>query len=237
MTPLEQLLAVQEHDTRTDQLRHRRANLPERAQLAGVERTRAAAESELVAMDERRNVLVREQKRLEDDIASTEERITAADRALYSGTVAAPRELQALQDEISSLKRRVTKLEDDELEVMEQLEPVEADYARLSAAVFEADADAERLRAAVTANEAEIDVELDRAAAARAEAAAGVADDLLAEYERLRGRAQGVAVARLVAGVCGGCHIRLPAVELDRIKKQPVDDLVRCEECGRLLVR
>ncbi len=237
MTALDQLLAVQEHDTRSDQLRHRRANLAERVQLAGVERARSAAEGELVAVDERRNALVRDQKRLEDDIASTEERITAADRALYSGTVVAPRELQALQDEISSLKRRVTKLEDDELEVMEELEPVEADHARLSAAVLEADAEAERLRTAVTANEAEIDVELDRAAAARAEAAAGVAADLLADYERLRRRAQGVAVARLVAGVCGGCHLRLPAVELDRIKKQPVDALVHCDECGRLLVR
>ena len=70
-----------------------------------------------------------------------------------------------------------------------------------------------------------------------AAAADGVDAELLATYEGLRGELGGIAVARLVGSVCGGCHLGLSAVEVDRIKKQPPDALVRCDECGRLLVR
>ena len=71
----------------------------------------------------------------------------------------------------------------------------------------------------------------------RSSAAAGVEAELLAAYEDLRVELGGIAVARLVGSVCGGCHLGLSAVEVDRIKKQPPDALVRCDECGRLLVR
>ena len=62
-------------------------------------------------------------------------------------------------------------------------------------------------------------------------------EDLWPEYDRLRAALGGVAVARLVNGTCQGCHLRLSAVEVDRIRKLSPDEPVHCEECGRLLVR
>jgi predicted nucleic acid-binding Zn-ribbon protein len=59
----------------------------------------------------------------------------------------------------------------------------------------------------------------------------------LAEYERLRERFGGVAVAQLVGPTCQGCHLQLSAVELDRIRRLDADEVVYCEACGRLLVR
>ncbi|MBI2708735.1 MAG: hypothetical protein HYX34_03465 [Actinobacteria bacterium] len=237
MTALERLLAVQEHDTRLDQLRHRLATLPERAALADLERRHAqqrAAGSEVAA---RHGELAREQKRLEDEIASLVDRAAAADRTLYSGTVSNPRELQALQDDIASIRRRIRTLEDQELELMEQLEPIEADMAKREQASAALLQEAELVRQRLTAAEAEISVAVSSELAARAEAAGQVGDDeLLREYEAIRARLQGVGVARLVAGTCGGCHLRLPAVELDRLKHQPADAVPHCEECGRLLV-
>ena len=53
----------------------------------------------------------------------------------------------------------------------------------------------------------------------------------------LRSRLGGVAVARLVGKTCQGCHLQLSAVEIDRIRRLDVDELVHCEACGRLLVR
>ena len=62
-------------------------------------------------------------------------------------------------------------------------------------------------------------------------------DDLLADYERIRGTRAGIGIARLEHGTCQGCHIKLSAVELDRIKGLPDDARITCEECGRILVR
>ena len=55
-------------------------------------------------------------------------------------------------------------------------------------------------------------------------------------YERQRARLEGVAVARLVGGRCDGCHLTLPAVELDRIRHESAGTLEYCEQCGRILV-
>lgn len=237
MSSLHQLLDLQQHDTLADQLRHRRASLPERTELVDARAQRTAAEQARATQKAARDALGAAQDRLETDISAARDRMKAVDATMYGGGITNARELQALQDEIASLKRRVTLLEDEELEVMEQLEPVDAAIAAADADAERLAADIERLEAAITTAEAEIDVELAANAGERATSAALVADPLLAEYEQLRSTSMGIAVAALVGGQCGGCHMRLSAVELDRIKKQPVDAIIHCEDCGRLLVR
>ena len=236
MSGLDQLLEVQEHDTHLDQLRHRRATLEERTI---VERARSDVEraSALTAdLDQRRQELRREQRRLEDEVAAYEDKASGADSALYGGSVTNPRELQALQDEVSSLRRRIRQLEDRVIELMEQLEPLDAEGERLSTERADADQRLTTGTAALRTAEAEIDGELERVLASREKAAAMVPEPLLAEYEQLRSRLRGVGVSRLTNGQCGGCHLRLSAVELDRIRKGSPDAIVHCEECGRLLV-
>ena len=159
-------------------------------------------------------------------------------RTLHSGAVTVPRELQALQHEQESLRRRQDHLETEELEAMEELDPLNEEIAGLDGRLRELAAEGERLDDALL--EAEVDLEEDlTAVTARREAAlSGVSDDLLATYEDLREQARGhrrgpPRRARSAAGATSG----LSAVEVDRIKKQPPDALVRCDECGRLLVR
>ena len=67
--------------------------------------------------------------------------------------------------------------------------------------------------------------------------AAEVPPDLIARYEQLRTKLGGTGAARLVGGSCGGCHLQLPAMELDRVKKAPPDAIIYCDQCGRILVR
>ena len=82
-----------------------------------------------------------------------------------------------------------------------------------------------------------IDGELEQVRGER-DALAGTIDaELLAEYDELRKRSGGIAIARLVGGSCGGCHLSLSAVDVDRIKKLPPEAPAHCEECGRLLAR
>lgn len=237
MSIFEQLLAVQDHDTRAVQLAHRRAALPQRSELTQVAAELRSLVTTLTSVEAERHTLAREQQRLEDEIDGLRAKAVAVDKAMYDGSVSNVRELQSMTDEIKALQRRVSVLEDTEIEVLERLEPLEraiADAGRQQAA---ADERAEVLRRALTAAEAEINVEADAVAASRSEAAAGVPDDLLAEYDGLRRRLGGVGVAKLVHGQCGGCHLRLSAVELDRVRHQDETAWVHCEECGRLLAR
>lgn len=211
--------------------------LPERSQITAAARQVAAFDAEIAAIDERRGELSRSQQRLEDEIASLHERATRAEKRLYSGGVSNPRELQALQDDVASIRRRVGQLEDDELEIMELSEPIDAQRAELDADRKRLEAESKRLTDDLTAAEAEIASELETVRSERGKEAAGVPADLWAEYELLRSRLGGVAVARLVGTTCQGCHLQLSAVEIDRIRKLGVDEVGHCEACGRLLVR
>ena len=237
MTRWDQLLEVQRLDTTADQLRHRSAHLPERARLAELAAERSALDAKLAEVGARSDELGRAQRKLEDEITSLNDKAAQIDRALYSGTVTIPKDLQAMQSEIEHIRSRVSHLEDQELELMETAEPVDAELAARQADRQRIDDEVVSVTTALEAADAAIQAELREAEAARAEAASAVSAELLAEYDRLRARLDGIAVAPLHAGACGGCHLKLSAVELDRIRNVPPDDAVYCEECGRLLVR
>lgn len=237
MSSLDDLLVVQELDTTLDQLRHKRANLPERTELRDTEAARTALATERMEMAATRDEVAARQANLEKDIAASEARIVEIDKRLYSGEITASRDLQAMTNEIASIKARVSTLEDHALAVMDEREPLDAAVTGLD----ERDRDfvslIDQLRAAILAAEAEIDGNIADEEAKRIAAAAIVPADLLAEYERLRARLGGIGAARLEHGTCMGCRMKLPATEIDRIKHQPPDALVHCDQCGRILVR
>lgn len=237
MTRWDDLLDVQDHDTSIDQLVHRRGHLAARTELDQVMAELAALELTVADLEVGRQELGRNQQRLEDEIASLTAKATQHDKALYGGSISNPRELQAMQDEIAALKRRISQLEDQELEVMEQLEPIDAELADLASTRTALDERGGSLRLQIAEEEVAIDDELAKVRAERDGLAAGIDADLLTEYEELRKRSGGIAIARLVGGSCGGCHLGLSAVEVDRIKKLPPEAPAHCEECGRLLAR
>jgi predicted nucleic acid-binding Zn-ribbon protein len=237
MTRWDDLLVVQEHDTTADQLEHRKLALPARAELEQVMADLAAVEARAGEVEAQRHELGRSQQRLEDELAALSEKAVQHDKVLYGGTVSNPRELQAMQDEIAALKRRIGQLEDQELELMEQIEPLDADLGKLAAERTGLDDRATALRAAIAEGEVAIEGELATVRAERAAAAASIAPDLLEQYDRMRPQLGGIAIARLVGGHCQGCHLALSAVEIDRIRKLPPDEPATCEECGRLLAR
>jgi uncharacterized protein len=234
---LDQLLGVQELDTTIDQLRHRLDHLPERAELTSLDAAGSELETRRLEIGEQSAALARSQKRLEDEIALVEAKRAETDARLYSGTVTAPRELQSLQDEVNALKRRTSDLEDELLEVLTATEPVDAAQLALDAETAELRARRADVEARLQTASAEIDAELADKIASRDAAASGVPGEHLAEYERRRPQLGGIAVARLVGTSCGGCHLTLSAVEIDRIRKLGPDEPATCEECGRMLVR
>lgn len=237
MTPFDELLALQGVDLTIDQVRHRLAHLPERAARDEHLGAVTAFDAATVSLRDRRDELAREQKRIEDEVASVEDKATAVDAKLYSGTITSPKELQAFQEDLDALRRRQRHLEDGVLEVMERIEPVDAELDARAAERDALDRRGADLEAALATAEEELASQLAAAEARRDEVAADLPDDAVARYEGLRRDLGGIAVAPLTGSSCGGCHLQLSAVELDRIRHQPPDAWVFCEECGRLLVR
>jgi len=235
---LEQLLAVQELDTRIAQLGHRATHDPVLAALAAAqERVRDVERRELELFAERDTVR-QELKRLEDEAALTEDKIAKVNDTLYGGVVTAHKELESLQHELAMLKERLSGFEDLELEQMELAEPLEARADQLAAEKTAAIADVADAEMSVTAMRAEVDAELDTVTTARTTQAASVPEALLSQYDRLRSALGGQGAARLApGGRCEGCHLTLPRAEYDAIKHAPADEVHVCPECGRILVR
>lgn len=235
MSELERLLVVQEHDLALDRLRHQRATLPARARLEAAHAAIAAGAPGLAEVRDRRDAVARDARRLDDEVSAVRAKAAEANRTLYSGSVTAVKELQALQAEVDQLGARQRELEDRELELMEANEGLDAEVGVLeSAEAVHREAAAAAL-VELKAAEAEVDAEIAVEIAARADAAAGITGSLLATYEQIRARAHGVGVARLVGGTCQGCRLSIPATEVDRISRGVPGDS-RCDNCGAILV-
>ena len=222
MSRWESLLVVQGHDTRVDQLAHRLDDAARAGALAEVEPRRSRA---LDGQRAPRSTSGAASWRAASSASRTRsprctERANQAEKQLYSGAVTNPRELQALQDDVASIRRRIGQLEDQELEIMELTEPVDAERAKLDGRARRGSTTSgSRSRAALAEAEADIEAELGRERERATRPRPDVPDDLWAEYDLLRSQLGGVAIARLVGSTCQGCHLALSAVEVDRIRK------------------
>ena len=231
------LLDLQELDSRADLLRHQRGTLPEHDDLAALTMTRRDLDDQ--ARDARILVddLTAEQTKVDADVEQVKTRRDRDRTRMDQGLVSNPKDLERMQHEMESLERRITSLEDEELEVMARLEDAQRSLDELTAQLADADARNAKLEEARDARFAEIDAELTRLAEQRGAVAAGVPDDLTALYDRLRASKNGVGAAALRARQCGGCMLTLDNAEVGKLRAAAEDEVLRCEECQRILVR
>ncbi len=233
---LDGLLALQDLDTHIDQELHKKAHLPEREELAQLELVLAQTHAARSAVASQLGDVTSRQDAAERELKATEDRVAQVNTRLYGGTVTASRELQAMAADVESLRKRASELEDRALGLMEEREPFDAELAQLDSRVADLGLRQRELETSLASTEAEVDTDIATLSAQRAKAAGAVPEPLLATYERLRKRLGGVAVARLTGGRCDGCHLTLPAMELDRIRHESAGTLEYCEQCGRILV-
>jgi predicted nucleic acid-binding Zn-ribbon protein len=230
------LLDLQALDTKLGQLAHRRRGVPQIAELAELEQRADQLRDREVALRTAVSDLEREQAKADADVAQVRERITRDRGLLEAGSVASARQLEDLQREIASLTKRVADLEDAELEVMEKLEEAQSRAAAVAvdvAALAARRVEAERARDAAFAD---VDAEVLRVDMERARVVSGIPADLLALYDRIRGDS-GMGAAALRLGRCQGCQLTLTPADINRIRAAAADEVVRCEECRRILVR
>ncbi len=236
MSPLESLLVLQERDLALDRLRHRRVAFPARAARVARAREVVVLEAETAEVRAERDEAVTDERALDGEARATAAKATELDRRLYSGEISSPKELQAMQAEVENLRERQRELEDLELEIMERREPLDADVESREAKLLAMAADVANLDAEIAAGEAEIDAEAAGEQAAREQLVSELPADLVDLYERCRKQAGGVGAARLVGATCQGCHLTIPATEVERIRRAPEATVAHCDNCGAILV-
>jgi len=181
--------------------------------------------------------LSREQRKADADVEQVKTRRTRNRERIEAGLVSDPKQLQAMEHETQSLGRRISDLEDAELEVMERLEGAQSELDRLTRELAELDEqlvskEKERDEVAVDISHRQTD-----ARAERERLVGDIPANLLTLYDRLRGQLNGVGVGALRQKRCGGCQLEVGAADLARMTAAPPDEVLRCEECDRILVR
>ncbi|KAA1426369.1 zinc ribbon domain-containing protein [Nocardioides antri] len=231
------LLDLQKLDAAADKLRHQRAHLPENAEIA----TLTVRRSDVLGRSRDQQIVVDDltaaQKKADADVEQVKARRKRDQDRMDQGLISNPKDLERMQHELASLERRIVTLEDEELEVMEDLEAAQTELAAMRTDLAETEEKLASLTEARDGRYAEIDADLQRIAGERAPLVAALPDDLLALYERLRENKNGVGAAELRARQCSGCMMSLDAAELSGIRGKAEDEVVRCEQCQRILVR
>ena len=230
------LLELAELDAELSRLDHRRRTLPENAEFERARQRDTELRDELATLEASGSDLTRDQAKAERDVDQVRTRIERDRARLDAGQVSSPRELENLQSEIVSLERRQGDLEEVVLEVMEKLEEVTRRRDAQSGEHAALGGQLEQIAARRDAAFAEIDEHAGKARDARDGIAADLPADLLSLYDRLRTQ-HTVGAAVLRNGRCEGCHLSLNTVDLGRIRAAPPDEVLRCEECRRILVR
>jgi predicted nucleic acid-binding Zn-ribbon protein len=231
------LLDLQELDSRLDRLAQKRRTMPELADIERYEARLAELRDAIVGAETELSDADREQRKVENDVDVVRTRMTRDQSRLDTGAVSNAKELENLQHELGSLAKRQADLEDLVLEHMERREGIDSRLSALTEERSVVTADFEVATAGRDKAFADIDAEAATLRDERGPLAAEIPDDLLALYEKVRASSGGLGAAALHRGQCLGCHLSLPPTDLSRFKAAPEDEVLRCEECRRILVR
>ena len=231
------LLDLQALDLLLTQLAHRRRTLPELAEIIRVDALVAALRDDVVRAETLVSDLARDTKKIETEVEQVRSRRLRDEQRMTSGEITNAKQLQDLGHEAATLTKRQADLEDVELEIMEKAEAAQADRDRLTgmrAGLLDERSAAESARDQAYA---EIDTETARATTERAAMAQTFPADLLALYDKIRAAEGGLGAGAIGRGQCGACRLDLMGNEIAEIKAASVDEVLRHEECRRIMVR
>ena len=229
------LLDLAELDRVIGTNQHIRRTHPALAVVKAGEDRSTAVRRDVVLAETEVSDLNRATNRLDMEVEQVRARAARDQVRLQSGQ-ASPKELENLQHEIESLKRRQGVLEDEELELMEQKENADGRLAQARAALAELESGVQSAEAERDAAFGEIDAAIATAQATRETLVKALPSDVLALYTRIRDSGK-VAAGDLIGNRCGACKLDIDRTALAEIRAAPVDAIVRCSECGAILVR
>ena len=229
-------IELQRIDSAISQANHRLKALPEHQQLVAIQAKLVAGAAELATAEAELADVAIDLRRSEVEVEQVADRMTK-DEARLSGGQASPKELEQLQHEIGTLAKRKSELEDGELEIMirhdgakQKVETLKSDEDGLKKLELELNI---RLENAKT----EIDREIALKNSERTLLVPKIDTALIELYEKVKVSGSGIGAALLIGNTCDGCRLAINAVEMERIKSLDSEEVLRCEECRRILVR
>ncbi|KUI23388.1 hypothetical protein AU193_01145 [Mycobacterium sp. GA-1285] len=229
------LLALAELDASLARLEHRVKNLAEQQRLTEVQAAHREANDRLAALQIAIEDLDAQIAKFESEIDSVRQR-EERDRTLLAGGSVDAKQLTDLQHELDTLERRQAALEDSQLEVMERREELQRDQQEALAKIDELQNDLSAAQTACDEVHTELNQQRHQSLSRRDELVAALDLDLVALYERQRARG-GAGAGQLQGRRCGACRIEIDKGELARISAAADDEVLRCPECGAILLR
>jgi predicted nucleic acid-binding Zn-ribbon protein len=229
------LLELAQLDADMSRIEHRSKTLPEQQQVEMAQSAHREANDRLATVQIALEDLDGQVAKFESEIDAVRQR-EDRDRSLLAGGTVDAKQLTELQHELETLERRQASLEDSLLEVMERREELQSQQAGELTQIDELQSKLTDAQRACDEARNEIDQLRHQSASRRDELVSGMDADLVALYERQRSR--GGAGAGLLQGRrCGACRIEIDKGELARISAAAEDDVLRCPECGAILLR
>jgi len=232
----ERLLALQQIDIDLLKIAHKIKNSPLNSNLESLNRSLIDSKNLLIAAETEKSDIQHELSRSEIDVEQVVSRIEKDEKRLASGT-GTPKELEQIQHELGTLAKRRSELEEVELEIMVRVDDVSKRITDLQKQLASFEAELARVQSELEIEVRSLDSAKQISLTAREALAPQIDKELLALYEKIRSSSDGLGAAQLVGDSCGGCHLKLNAAEMEKIKSLSDDEVVRCEECRRILIR
>lgn len=232
----ERLLALQQIDIDLLKIAHKIKNSPLNSNLESLNRSLIDSKNLLIAAETEKSDIQHELSRSEIDVEQVVSRIEKDEKRLASGT-GTPKELEQIQHELGTLAKRRSELEEVELEIMVRVDDVSKRIKDLQKQLASFEAELVRVQSELEIEVRSLDSAKQSSLIAREALAPQIEKELLALYEKIRSSSDGLGAAQLVGDSCGGCHLKLNAAEMEKIKSLSDDEVVRCEECRRILIR
>lgn len=231
------LLDLQDVDTAIAQLKHRAATLPQIEQINGAKSKWAQVSEDHVRAETEYSDAERAQQRAEADLKPVRDRLAKNQERVDSGAGLDAKALRSMVDEIEHLKQRISDLEDVTLQTMEDLENATAERDRIATERRELHASIKALMDSRDADVRDIEADIATKQTQRATIAVDIPADLLAAYDKLVARLGGKGAALLDGRRCTGCGLEANSADFGKYQAAAADEVLRCEECGRILVR
>ena len=204
-------------------------------------RARLEDDSELVAARTRLEQLESEldkraptRRDLDLSLGALDEKLQTTEQRLYGGAVTNPRELSAFEEERTHLRTQRGEVEDKMLEVMVEIEDLQASRNDTEERLSRLEAERKTEYADLLVRQDALVARLDELRLARDEITPDISATALSVYESLLKTRNGHAVAKIERGLCQGCRLALPTMARQRARSA-VEEIVRCSSCQRIL--
>ncbi|MEO7587891.1 MAG: nucleic acid-binding protein [Arachnia sp.] len=232
----QKLLNLADLDAEMGRLQHTARSLPQHKKIADLMAERQSVADSFVEATTSVDDLQVALRRAEADLVPVRARLQRDRTRIEDGSISDGKTLNGLIEEVARIERRIVELEDAEFEVMARLEDAETRAKELS---DRRDAVEEILRDEVGLRDRKVNglsTEARDVASARKDLAGGVPPALLNLYEKIRAQ-RGLGASKLHRGRCTGCQLEITVADLDGYRKAPANQVLRCVECDRILVR